>query len=75
MSGRLKWYAQRLSRMTPAEVLFRVDEQRRRWVDRRSAFGWESFDAFPGAISPLPGLDLELGENLLPQAANVRDRL
>ena len=75
MPGRLKWYAQRLSRMTPAEIAFRVREQGRRWADRRSAFSWDTSDVFSGPLCPLPGLDLRAAKNLLGECARVRDHL
>jgi hypothetical protein len=76
MPGKLTWYLQRLKRMGPAEIAFRVREQARRWSDRRRSFGWEGFPAFPGELRGLPGLRLgDADETRVAAAIAVRDKL
>jgi hypothetical protein len=76
MSGKLTWYLQRLQRMGPAEVAFRLREQALRWSDRRRDFGWESFAPFDGEVRGLPCLRLaSASDTHLAAARKVRDRL
>ncbi|CCV07345.1 conserved hypothetical protein [Mesorhizobium metallidurans STM 2683] len=44
---RIGWYINRLRSMGPAEVLHRLDEQRRRSVSRRRDDGWERYPSPP----------------------------
>lgn len=72
----LLWYANRLRRMSPAEVLHRLNERGRLWLDGRRQFDWSSFGDFGGALSGLPGLRLEsAGSDRLGIAADEADRI
>ena len=76
MPGKLAWYVQRLRRMGPAEIAFRIREQALRWADRRRTFGWDTFEIFPGELRDLPGLRLDDASDAHVRAATtVRDRL
>jgi len=66
---------QRLSRMSPMEIAFRVREQALHFSDRRSTFSWEASEPFPGALSGLPSLDLDAATSLIHDASKTRDRL
>jgi hypothetical protein len=48
----------RLSRMSPAEVIYRLGEQTTRAIDRCRRFAWSDF-SFDGRIEGLPGIDPE----------------
>ncbi len=75
MLSRLRWYAHRLRRMSPAEVVFRVREQALHLADRRMSFSWGSFEPFPGPLSGIPSLDLDAAESLVDDAAKTRNRI
>ena len=59
----LTWYARRLARMSPREVLHRVEEQVKRSVSRQRRYGW---DAFSQGAAPrvVPGLAAQIGSGL-----------
>jgi hypothetical protein len=43
--------------MTPGEMVYRLDQERRRVRDRRRAWSWDRFGAFAGGLGGLPGFD------------------
>ncbi|HEY5048988.1 MAG TPA: alginate lyase family protein [Rhizomicrobium sp.] len=54
---RLAWYANRLARMSPAEMAHRACEQMKRARDARRAWSWNRFGQFESSIGGVPGLD------------------
>ena len=68
----LTWYARRLARMSPREMLHRVEEQVKRSVSRHRRYGW---DAFSQGAAPrvVPGLAAQIDAGLSqPLQASVR---
>ena len=61
----LTWYARRFARMSPREVLHRVEEQVKRSVSRHRRYGWDAF-SYGAAPRVVPGLAAQIAVGLSP---------
>jgi hypothetical protein len=71
---KLKWYAHRLSGMSPLEIVHRLEEQAKRAHSRYTRKGWSKFDVGDGLLCTLPAFARVIEQPWTDELTSILDK-